>query len=178
LTKQTHFQSFADAFSLLAGQALLLCLFLSCLMRTKLWQRGSSDRHNLGWQFSLEQLLFLMTVCATLAVSLKHSHEFRTDWLGHAVSVSASAALAASAVIAERANTNRRWFQFGSVLGFALVLSATVAAIAFPWDLFVEAFFLNAPFFLIQVIVLVVWLALAPIVPMPESAMNSGSNQP
>jgi hypothetical protein len=144
-------------------------------MRTRLWRRGSSDRRNLGWQFSLEQLLFLMTACATLAVAIKHSHEFKTDSLGHALLVSASAALAAFAVIAERVKTNR-WYQFSGVLGFALVVSAMSAALDLPWDLFVEAFFLYAAFFLIQVIVLVVWLALAPIVPMLESATNSGAN--
>jgi len=173
LSTQSGFRGFSDAFVIFAGTAVILWLMLWCLMRTSFWWRLDGFGERPSWQFSLRQLLLLMTLLALLIVVLKDAHEIMTANVADVISfMGGSAFLALTAVLMEQTNLHR-FVRVGSMFGIALVISALSCLVnSTSLANFMDAYTAIGSFFLIQTGVLTVWLTLGPIVPSKHMTPN------
>lgn len=145
----------------------LLWAVLKVFERTPFWRRRSGSTAD--WRFSITQLLVTMTIVALLLVAARDSQYFA----GEAAAVSAgfiacSIGIALASVVAW--SLTRHWLQ-----RLALSLGAALVA-GLPWWL-AEWLSEQGPFlglyvtghFLIQALVLSVWLGCWPIIPLRAS---------
>jgi hypothetical protein len=135
------------------------------LQRTAYWrQRTGADRR---WRYSISHLLILMTVVAVLAVVVRGSPVFDDDRWINIVFLGSSVALALGSVYLW--SLAWHWFLcLAGVLGLALLLGFTfmlAAAGASTGLLSPAALAIIGSHYLIQAVVLSIWLALAPILP-------------
>jgi hypothetical protein len=140
-------------------QAALLVAILWFFVRTSFWKRSSGNKP--AWRFSLIQLLTITTVIAVLIVSMRESPLFDEDgYLGTLLWLGSTVALAIGAVVLWSAPWH--WvLRLASVLALATVLGVPMGYYAggdLGWHLI-----RNIAYYLIQAIVLSIWLALGPL---------------
>jgi hypothetical protein len=129
-----------------------LMALLWILRRTPWWQRGCAPSAREKWQFSLGKLLIVMTVVAVLIVFLRHADETRAIWnviLGPVVY--GSILLPVIAVVVWRSMPR-------ALLRLAATLLAAAAIAAWPIFLAREYWLSTLAFFVIQALVLWLWL--------------------
>jgi len=152
--------------------AALLLAALWGLQRTSLWRRITGDSR--AWQFSMAQLLVLMTVIGLLSTSLRNSPFSTGDgWLAMIGTILPVAFTVASVFI---------WvlpwhgiIRLASVVGCALLL----AALSAPVGDYNSAYF-TAVILLIQGLVLTLWMAWGQILPSKQTsgAPDNAGEQP
>jgi hypothetical protein len=151
--------------------AALLLAMLWLLKRTALWKRRV-DRAA-GWQFSITDLLTVMTVVAALGVGMRFTGVYDDlDWLGWAeiVFLCGSAVLATSAVLIWTLWQTPWVLRASGVFAVAIGLAALVLlAEPRPPGSWIGV----AANFLIQAPVLIAWLAWAPLLPQAHLATSS-----
>jgi hypothetical protein len=144
--------------------ASLLLAMLWLLKRTALWIRRSDSTAE--WQFSIADLLVVMTVVAALGVGMRLTGVYDDlDWLGWAeiVFMGGSAVLAMSGVFIWSLWRTPWVLRASGLIGVAIGLAAVklLAEWRFPTEHAVGV----AAHFLIQALVLMVWLAWGPLLP-------------
>jgi hypothetical protein len=145
-----------------------LMTLLWILRRTPWWQRGVGPSAHEHWQFSLGQLLIVMTVVAVLIVLLRHADETRAIWneiLGPVVY--GSILLPVFAIIVWRSAPH-------ALLRLVATLLAAGAIAGWPIVLEREYWVSTLAFFLVQAIVLWLWLEWGGILKRPLTAAPAG----
>jgi hypothetical protein len=157
-----------DHLAYFAFHAAVLLLLLWLMQRSPYWQRHTGIARD--WRFSIAQLLILTTLVAALGALMRNSPVFGDDLWVNLVFAASSLALTVASV----AIWIRPWSWFsrlaavlfcGVLLGFAFLL-VDVAFNLHDFEL-VSSAILGAHYE-IQAIVLSAWLALGPILPVPQ----------
>jgi hypothetical protein len=134
------------------------------LQRTSYWRRRNGTAHT--WQFSVLHVLAAMTITAILITLLRRNEYFGDDrWTNIAFACSDVALVMASVILWSFSWT---WvLRFASVIGIAIVLGEGAVAIIYGQvgDVGMSAFNILHAYYLIQAIVLSLWLAVGPILP-------------
>lgn len=153
---QAAFTTYLSYFGL---HAALLVAALWLFERTAFWRRRSGIPRD--WQYSLAHLLIVMTVVAILAVALRSSPYFGDDRWINIVFVCSSVALAVASVFLW--SLTWHWLlRLAAVLGFAWWLGAV-----FIWtnNQGLHLSTILSTHYLLQAIVLCVWLGCGPVLP-------------
>jgi hypothetical protein len=158
-------------------QAALLVAALWVLQRTRFWQRRTGIRR--PWRYSLAHLLVIMTVVALLAGLFRASSILsREPWSLVAIVV-ASVLLAVVSVFFWSLSWHGL-LRIAAVIGSAMMIGLAVfLAYLVETDLSGYAsvmLFIYTTFFLIQGIVLSVWLGLGPILPVSSAGANASQS--
>jgi hypothetical protein len=162
-----HFRdvtTFTTCLGYLGLHAVLLVAALWLVQRTSFWRRRTGSART--WQFSLFHLLIATTVTAVLT-ALMRSNVFFTDgkWTNITFECSYVALAVASVVLW---NFAWNWFlRLASVLCVAALFSVAGIVIFFRQlsGLGMNVFNILLAYYLIQAIVLSLWLAVGPILP-------------
>jgi hypothetical protein len=152
--------TFKDFLPYLGLHAALLLAALWVFRRSQYWRRRSGVQTE--WQFSLAQLLFVMTIVALLAATMRQSA------MNDLTDVASLGLLAGSVVMAIASvaiwSRDIHWLlRLASVLAAAIGLSAMFIL----EDRFMVMF--TMMHFLVQAIVISSWLALGDVLPIMES---------
>lgn len=153
----------ADTAAVYTCQILGLMAVLWILKGTKWWWRDTGRSNAVSWQFSLSQFLIVMTVLILAVMSLKDAEESRSLWKVYVPFVIGTVLLPVAAVLVWG------WGSHGSLrlattLGIAVVIAIPV--IACVWEFWLS----TACYYLIQALVLWLWLELGEIIPRPSDA--------
>lgn len=144
--------------------AMLLMAALWLLQRTNFWRRIAGSART--WQFSLFHLLTAMTITAVLAALMRNNLLFaESRWMNITFACSYVALTVASVVFW---SFSWNWFfRLASVLSVSVLLSVGAFVIFFRHiGIFsVNIFNILHAYYLIQAIVLSVWLGVGPILP-------------
>jgi hypothetical protein len=154
--------------------AALLLAMLWLLKRTALWKRRCDWANE--WQFSIADLLVVITVVAVLGAAMRFAKVYDDlDWLGwgEIVLMGGPALLAMSGVLIWSLWWPHWVLRASGVIGVAIGLAAIVlvAERAFHTDYPVVV----STYFLIQAVVLMVWLAWGPLLPRARPANTNPS---
>jgi hypothetical protein len=151
------YQNFLVYLSLWLPQAAILIVLLWFLQQAPIAERWGSPNSRGNWQFSVANLLIMMTTCATLLVILRLAERMHGYWVDLAAWIANNIAVAVASLFIYV----RRWHGFlrlGATLGVCLVFGLWTQTSTQGHS---DALSVN----LIQAIVLFVWLANGGIVP-------------
>jgi hypothetical protein len=170
----TTFTTFLGFFGL---HAVLLMAALWFLQRTNFWRRLSGAARS--WQFSLLHILATMTITAVLATLIRGNVYFsQTPWTNLAFTCS-YVALAVCSVIVWSCRWN--WFlRLAGVLGISLLIGfgANVMFFRGTSGLGLDVFNVLHAFYVIQAVVLSLWLGLGQILPSRFDARETERPEP
>lgn len=144
--------------------AVMLMTALWLLQRTVFWRRKTGSAH--AWQFSLFHILTLMTIVAVLATLLRTNLYFRDGrWPNFIITFSYVALTTASVVI--WACSWNWFFRLAGVMGVSLIFGLGASAVLTRWIITpgVNVNSILCAQYLIQAIVLSLWLGIGPILP-------------
>jgi hypothetical protein len=148
--------------------ALLTLLWI--LKRTPWWQRGVSPAARENWQFSLSQLVVVMTVVAVLIAFLRHADVTREIW-----SEILGAVIYGYILLPVAAVLIWRWVPSATLRLLATFVAAGIFAVK-PVVLKQDYWLSTLAFYLIQAPMLWLWLELGQIVTRPPAATDIGSD--
>lgn len=162
--------------------AVLLMASIWLLQRTKLWRKRFGT--NRTFQFSLGHILIVMTVTGALTTFMRNNLFFADESKGVSAAFELSfVALPIASVLVW--SLSWHWcLRLASVLGFAALLGAGAVIVldsenpTGPNGFELEAFMIFAAYYLIQAIVLSIWLVWAPIMPPPINAVETQKLEP
>jgi hypothetical protein len=160
--------------------AALLLAMLWLFKRSALWQRRSDSTAE--WQFSIVDLLVVMTVVAVLGAGMRLTEIYDdSDWADIA-HIGSSAVLATSSVFIWSLWRTPWVLRASGVIGVAIGLVAVVLIAEWmvhpgPQRRFPPAAYsvVLATHYLIQALVLIVWLGCGPILPDQAKSASAGS---
>jgi hypothetical protein len=171
LDRPSQFQhTLVDGLIYLGTHAAILVAALWVLQRTRFWQRRTGTYH--PWRYSLGNLLVLMTILAVLAGLLRVHPIFGDDLWFEIVFMISSVALAIASVFFWSLSWHSV-LRLAAVLCFALLLGLVCSLIEIikSGSTFASLFaFLMIAQFLIQGMVLSMWLGCGPILPDARAA--------
>jgi hypothetical protein len=149
--------------SALRAVAVLAALWL--LQRTSYWRRRNGAAHT--WQFSVLHVLGAMTITAILITLLHRNEYFFGDdrWTNIAFACSDVALVMASVILW---SFSWNWvFRLASVIGIAILLGELAVAVIYGkvGDIGMSAFNILHAYYLVQAIVLSLWLGVGPVLP-------------
>jgi hypothetical protein len=156
--------TFITSFGYLGLHAVLLLSALWLMQRTKFWQRQTGSTRT--WQFSLFHLLVVMTVTAVLTALIRTNEFFAEGRWTNITFECSYVALAVASVVLWSFAWN--WFlRLGSVICVALLFGVVTFVICFrQYNLLaMNIFNVVHAYYLIQAIVLSIWLGIGPILP-------------
>jgi hypothetical protein len=159
--------SFMNHMAYFAIHAALLIAALWLLRRTAYWQRRTATAEAL--RFSLAQLLLLMTFVAVLATLVRRSPFFGDErWVN--IAFLGSSVLLAVVNVCLWTLAWHWLLRFAASLAAAILLGLTIplSAILVSDRVTILEFIIIPSHYLIQSIVLSLWLAVAPILPDPQ----------
>jgi hypothetical protein len=143
----------------------LLLAILWLVARTAFWRRRSGTLIN--WRYSLAQLLITMTVVAVLAAALRGSELFDRDGWINLVFILWSVILAVVSVICW--SLSGHWLlRLTGVLGVALLFGIGLSVFDAP----PLSPFVIGTHYLVQGIILSVWLGCWPILPIADASLS------
>jgi hypothetical protein len=158
---ESNFTTYLGEFALRAVAVLAALWFLQ---RTNYWRRRNDTAHT--WQFSVLHVLATMTITAILITLLRRNEYFGDDrWTNIAFACSDLALVMASVILW---NFSWNWIlRLASVIGIAVLLGEGAVAIIYGkvGNIGMSAFDILHAYYLIQAIVLSLWLGVGPILP-------------
>jgi hypothetical protein len=143
-------------------QAVLILVVLWLLQRTAFWRRISGEPAK--WRYSVAQLLVAMTVVAVLAAAMRRSTFLDHDFVNVAYTCCYAALAVASVFFWTLSQPSV--VRLSGVLGVAIWFAAALSLVETPPTRIFSIFMVAH--FVIQAIVLSVWLGLGPILPLPR----------
>jgi hypothetical protein len=155
----------------------LLLAALWLFERTAFWRRRTGVSR--VWRYSIAQLLLTMTIVAVLVAGIRHNQEFNERLFWFVTVLCGYVAVTIAAVICWN-SSRHALMKLAGALGAAL---AVVFAISLAFGLrhldeFLEVFKYFAlslgPYYLVQALVLSVWIGIGDILPPAQAAIASG----
>jgi hypothetical protein len=166
---------FDESLLIAAGPALAVSMLLWCIKQTRLWRQVAGEDGRLPWQFTLKQLLLVITLLPLALVVIRNRHDL--DIWETATLVTGSALLAAGATILECTDLHRV-LRIAGLFGAALVIaqvSTNIDSYRIMGNNYHATLETFTAHYLIQALVLETWLALAPIIPCRTAADAPGA---
>jgi hypothetical protein len=167
---ESNFMTYLGEFAL---RAVAMLAGLWFLQRTSYWRRRNGTAHS--WQFSVLHVLAAMTITAILITLLRRNVYFGDDrWTNIAFACSDMALVMASVILW---SFSWNWvLRLASVMGIAILLGEGAVAIIYGQvgDIGMSAFNILHAYYLVQAIMLSLWLGVGPILP---PRMDVGATQ-
>ena len=135
--------------------------------RTSFWRRRTGSKSE--WKYSLAQLLVAMTMVAVLGAAIRHHQLFDDPWPEIAIFICGNVVVAAASVVGwslSRHALIRLAGGLGVALLLGLAVSLTFTALSAPGEIPPPiVVFIFSSHYLIQAVVLGVWIGIGPILP-------------
>jgi hypothetical protein len=171
LPSSTLYANYLGYFGL---HALVLLASLWILQRTNYWQRRTGVKRTL--QFSLAHVLIVMTVTAVLA-ALSRDNEFLGDGRVTNISIAFCCVTLGFASVAIWSLSWNWFLRLAGVIAVAALLDVALVSIFFGPNVGFEVFTVFHAYYLIQAVVLSLWLGVGPILPSVVSDAAVSENE-
>jgi hypothetical protein len=168
MTSRLPYISLIDAAALYGSHLIAVAAALWLAKRTTWIRRGNRPQDLPTWQFSVAQLLLVMTLLAILLVALKSAELVRDAWAAIVAVITGNVALIVGVLFV--------WYLRQHTLVRLAIMLVVAAVVALANGLLRPYFLGNfVAYYVIQTLVLWLWLELGRIVPSDEPALADGS---